>query len=312
MMSVALYLDESLSNYGFPDHPFGTYRYGVFRDEALKRGLLEKCLLKTGRFASRDELLVFHEPEYIDFVKDLSDKGYGVLDSGDTPAYSGVYEASSYVVGTTLEAVQRLQGRETEAAFIPIAGLHHAYPDRASGFCVFNDIGIATKALLQENPQMTIAYIDIDVHHGDGVYYGFENDPRIVFYDIHQHPLFPGTGWAEECGKEKAYGVKHNYTLSPGAGDEDFFSLWETIEKDLTKQRFDFIVLEAGADGLKGDPLANLNYTPSIHFRVAKRLMDIARKNKCPLLALGGGGYHPRNIAQAWCATVEGLLASTD
>lgn len=312
MTSTALYLDDNLAHYGFPDHPFGTYRYGAFREEAIKRGLPEKCVLKTGRSATGDELLLFHTPDHVTLVEELSKKGYGFLDSGDTPAYSGVYEASCYVVGTTLEAVQRLQRRETEAAFIPIAGLHHAYPDRAGGFCVFNDIGIAIKSLLQENPRMTIAYVDIDVHHGDGVYYGFEEDSHLVFYDIHQHPLFPGTGRTGECGQGRAVGFKHNYTLSPGAGDEDFFALWKTIEKYLNKQKFDFIILEAGADGLKGDPLANLNYTPDVHFRVAKSLMGIARKNKCPLLALGGGGYNPQNIGQAWCATVEGLLASTD
>ena len=277
------------------------------------RGLDAGIQVAESTQATRAEIQSFHDPTYIDRVIQQSIDGTGYLDYGDTPAFPGVYEAAALVVGSTLDAVQRLMEGRTDRAFVPIAGLHHARRDSAGGFCVFNDCGVAIELLRSHFDVRRVAYVDIDAHHGDGVFYAFEEDPDIVIGDIHEDGrfLYPGTGHAHETGVGQAEGTKVNISLAPGAGDEDFFAAWERIESHIDDARPEFIILQCGADGLAGDPLAHLEFTPAVHHLAASRLCAVADRH-CDgrLLALGGGGYSPRGIADGWCAVIEGLLES--
>jgi acetoin utilization deacetylase AcuC-like enzyme len=147
---------------------------------------------------SEEEALMFHTRFYLDFVKSASEVGTGYLDYGDTPCFKGVYEASLYPVGSTLNGLKLILKGEFDHFFNPVGGLHHARRDRAGGFCVFNDAAVAASWLL-ENGTSRLAYVDIDAHHGDGVFYSFESEPRVIIGDIHEdgrgnqaeHP--PGT-----------------------------------------------------------------------------------------------------------------------
>src|SRR6202044_3147635 len=161
------------------------------------------------REATYEELLAFHTPRYVDFVRERSATGQGFLDAGDTPAFRGVYEAAAYVVGATLNAMDAIMDGRCRRAFVPIAGLHHAARDRAAGFCVFNDCGVAIEQLKNAGLKH-IAYVDIDAHHGDGVFYAFEHDAAVIFADLHEDGryLYPGTGAAEETGRGAAVGTK--------------------------------------------------------------------------------------------------------
>ena len=134
--------------------------------------------------------------------RERSVTGEGYLDAGDTPAWRGVYEAAADVVGATLLAAEQIMAGKARRAFIPIAGLHHAARGSAAGFCVFNDCGVAVEMLRRNHGLKRIAYVDIDAHHGDGMYYGFESDPDLIFADIHEDGryLYPGTGSAAETG----------------------------------------------------------------------------------------------------------------
>ena len=166
---------------------------------------------------------------------ELSQRGSGLLDAGDTPAFPGVYEAAANVVGGTLEALAAIVTGPVRRAFIPIGGLHHATRDSAAGFCVFNDCGVAIEAARRNYGIRRVAYVDIDAHHGDGVFYAFEQDPDVLFADLHEDGryLYPGTGSRSETGRGPAIGTKLNIPLPPGAGDDVFLTAWQEVERYL-------------------------------------------------------------------------------
>ena len=156
-----------------------------------------------------------------------------------------------------------------------------------------------------------VAYIDIDAHHGDGVFYAFEEDPDVSFADIHEDGrfLFPGTGAAHETGRGRAAGTKLNIPLPPSAGDEAFWPAWERVEAYLEARRPEFIIVQCGADSLEGDPITHLRYSEEAHAHAAARLASIAdRLCEGRLLGVGGGGYNRRNIARAWARVVRSFV----
>ena len=308
---VHVYKGEEIARYGFGDpHPFGLDRHDVFHDE-LTAAALDGIEYVHPRRATVDELALFHTPEYIDRVSRLSEAGEGWLDEGDTPAVKGIFEAASDVVGSVLSAADQIMHGDIRRAFVPIAGLHHAMRDRAGGFCVFNDCAIAVEYLRKHYGLTRIAYVDIDAHHGDGVFYGFEDDPDALFADIHEDGrfLYPGTGAAEETGIGRAKGTKLNIPMPPGADDTDFESAWRRVEDYLNDAQPEFILLQAGADSLEGDPITHLSYTENAHAEAAAALCRIADAH-CDgrIIGTGGGGYNRRNLARAWTRVVQAFV----
>jgi acetoin utilization protein AcuC len=309
---VAVYYGQELAAYGFGHgHPFGTDRLDAFWMGALGAGLQERVRIASPVRADRGDLELFHTPEYVDLVRDRSRTGTGFLDRGDTPAYEGVYESAADVVGSTLDAVSAMVKGDVRRAFVPIAGLHHARRSSAGGFCVFNDCGVAIEALRARHGVRRIAYVDIDAHHGDGVMYGFEDDPEVFIADVHEDGrfLYPGTGWAHETGVGDAEGTKLNIPLPPGSGDDVFLAAWSRMEEHIDAARPEFVILQCGADCLAEDPLTHLQFSSVAHRHAATRLCGLADRH-CDgrILATGGGGYNHRNIADAWCEVVEAFL----
>jgi len=311
---TALVHGELIAGYGFGEgHPFGTDRHRVFIEELEKEGLLRAVQSLAPRPATRQELEWFHVPAYVDLVEERSRTGEGYLDAGDTPAWKGVYEAAAGVVGAALVAMEAIMSGQARRGFVPIAGLHHASRGHAAGFCVFNDCGVVVEALKRRHGLARVAYVDIDAHHGDGVFYSFEDDPALVFADIHEDGrfLYPGTGGAAETGKGSARGAKLNLPLMPGAGDDEFFEAWALVEAHLEQHEPQFIILQCGADSLEGDPITHLRFTEEAHAHAARRLIDIASRHAAGrVLALGGGGYNRRNIARAWTRVVGEFVAA--
>ncbi len=173
---------EESELYSFPyPHPMNRSRIELFGEWLRSAEGFE--VFKPVR-AARDGLLLFHTPEYVDFVRDSSLLGEGFLDYADTPSFKGVYEASLYPVGDTLNGLELVLDGKLDHFFNPVGGLHHAREGNAGGFCVFNDAAIAMRRALSSPGFKTVAYVDIDAHHGDGVFYGFESDPR----DHRGHP----------------------------------------------------------------------------------------------------------------------------
>jgi acetoin utilization protein AcuC len=309
--STILIAGEDLASYGFPNgHPFGTDRYGAFMTEVARSERFADLEQKPPRLATRAELEWFHTPAYIDRVIELSRRGSGLLDAGDTPAFPGVFEAASFVVGGTLEALAAIVAGPTRRAFIPIGGLHHAGRDHAAGFCVFNDCGVAIEAARRLYDIRRVAYVDIDAHHGDGVFYAFERDAAVPFADLHEDGrfLYPGTGARSETGRGDAVGTKLNVPMPPGADDDAFLAAWEEVEGFIDAAKPELILMQCGADSIAGDPITHLRYSPEAHAHAARRLAVLADKHAGGrLLAMGGGGYNRMNLARAWTRVCEEL-----
>jgi acetoin utilization protein AcuC len=313
---VVLVTSEGLSRYGFGDgHPFGPDRHEAFLRELRLSPAYAALRLVEPRTAQRAELESFHRRDYVDRVVQKSGEGRGYLDAGDTPAVKGIFEASSVVVGGTLQAVEEIVAGRARRAFIPIGGLHHAGRAHAAGFCVFNDCGVAIELLRRRHGLQRIAYVDIDAHHGDGVFYAFESDPDLLFADIHEdgRHLYPGTGHAEETGSGTAHGTKLNLPLPPGATDADFHRVWPRIEAYLRETKPEFILLQCGADSVRGDPITHLAFSEEAHAHAAARLCCIADElGHGRVLAMGGGGYNRQNLARAWTRVVEAFVAANE
>ncbi len=307
-----VYKGEELARYGFgDDHPFGPDRHDVFHAELIAAKLGQSIAYGQPCSASIDQLLLFHGVDYVDYVSKMSQEGMGYLDGGDTPVFPGIMQIASDVVGTTLAAVDAVMSGDALRAFVPIAGLHHAGRDHAAGFCVFNDCGVAVHYLREKYGLKRIAYVDIDAHHGDGVFYAFEDDPDLLFADVHEagRYLYPGTGATSETGKGSALGTKLNIPLPPGANDAHFHKVWPQIFNYIDCAAPEFIIMQCGADSLAGDPITHLEFTEDAHARAAADLCKLADRHcKGRIVGTGGGGYNRRNVARAWTRVVEAFV----
>jgi acetoin utilization protein AcuC len=319
MCSSAVIVGKELSTYSFGEkHPLNSKRLEAFWSTLVNLESMHTGKLKLLPPSLSDEDIVasFHGKNYIDFVKESSITGLGYLDSGDTPSFKGVFDASLYVVGSTILALETVINKTNGIvhAFNPIGGLHHARRNSAGGFCVFNDIGIAIMHARKNFNLKRILYVDIDAHHGDGVFYEFEDDPNLFIADIHEDGsfLYPGTGFESEVGLGEGRGTKLNLPLQPGATDNDFLSAFTKIEKFIESMKFELIIFQCGADGLSGDPLTHLKYSEKSHEYAANVLHRIAHdKTGGRIVGLGGGGYNTENLARAWSKVVQ-VFASDD
>lgn len=313
---VCVFNDPRLASYNFGEqHPFGPARFDAFNEAYVTQGLDQKAHNCEAVSATQDQIEWFHDHAYVENVKLASLAGSGYLDQGDTPAFQGVYEASALVAGTTLQAIHSIMNAQCRRAFTPIAGLHHARRNTAAGFCVFNDCGIAIEALRREYGIQRIAYVDIDAHHGDGVFYSFESDPDLFFADLHEDGrfLYPGTGAVTETGIDAAVGTKLNVPMPMGANDAAFDKVWGSVVSFIAKAKPEFILLQCGADSIQGDPITHMAYSSHAHARATTELCKLADEHcQGRLLAMGGGGYNLENIAAAWCAVVQAMIENTE
>ncbi|HEY7777563.1 MAG TPA: acetoin utilization protein AcuC [Nitrososphaeraceae archaeon] len=313
MCNSAVIVGKELSAYSFGEkHPLNSKRLEAFWSTLVNLESMRTGGLKVLQPTLSDEgtVALFHEKKYIDFVKASSITGSGYLDSGDTPSFKGVFDASLYVTGSTILALETVFNKTNaiDHAFNPIGGLHHARRNAAGGFCVFNDIGIAIMHARKNLNLKRILYVDIDAHHGDGVFYEFEDDTDLYIADIHEDGsfLYPGTGFESETGLGEARGTKLNLPLQPGATDSDFLSAFTRIENFVESLDFELIIFQCGADGLSGDPLTHLKYSEKSHEYAAQVLHRIAHdKTGGKIIGLGGGGYNTKNLAKAWNQVVE-------
>jgi acetoin utilization protein AcuC len=313
---VLIVFDQGPPAYAFPHpHPFSRSRVEVFRTLISEPSLAHKFQFQETVAASEREIESFHDKDYVDLVKKASKLGIGYLDKGDTPAYKGIYEASVTVAGSTLLALSKVVSGEFDHAFVPVGGLHHAARDRAGGFCVFNDAAIAICKARTDYGIRRILYVDIDAHHGDGVFYEFVDDPDLWIADVHEDGrfLYPGTGSAEETGEGAARGSKLNFPLPPSSGDSELLNCLPKIRDHGEKCKPELILLQCGADGLEGDPITHLRYSPKAHRMTTVLLHEMAHELcKGRIIALGGGGYDARNVGEAWLEVAKALASSLE
>jgi acetoin utilization protein AcuC len=303
--------DERLTSYDFgPQHPLAPIRVKLTMELAQAFGLLTQdgVTVATAPEASEAELTLVHDPAYIAVVKHAGALAAGKetravdaatllkhgLGTADDPVFAGMHEASALVVGATLAAARAMWSGSAQHGVSIAGGLHHAMRGNASGFCIYNDPAIAIAWLLEQGAER-VAYVDIDVHHGDGVQAAFWNDPRVLTISMHEHPatLFPGTGRPSETGGPDADGCAVNVALPAGTGDAGWLRALHAVVPPLLRQfQPQFLVSQHGCDTHWSDPLANLQVTVdgqrAAHALVHQLAHETAGGN---WLLTGGGGY---------------------
>jgi acetoin utilization protein AcuC len=263
----------------------------------------------VARDASNDELMLVHTERYIDAVTraghgeqgDWWQFGFG---PGDNPIFDLMHEASARVAGASLTAAEAVLSGRAEHAFNPAGGLHHAMPEQASGFCVYDDPAIAIAWLLAQGVGR-VAYVDVDVHHGDGPQAIFYRDPQVLTISLHQsgRTLFPGTGFIPEFGAGDATGTKVNVPLPPDTMDDAWLMAFQEIVPPLVRAwKPEVLVTQLGCDTHYTDPLAQIGLTTRAYMETARLLHDLAHEAAGGRwVATGGGGYQwARVVPRAW------------
>jgi len=250
-------------------HPMNSRRLDIPYQLFRSLNFLDDQIVKffTPEPASENDLIRFHTEKYIKMVKALSKAGDGYygrygLGTGDCPVFPEMHEVSQLIVGGALEGVKRIMAGEVDQVFSLMAGLHHAFAERAAGFCYYNDAVIAIKLLQEEYGLERILYIDTDVHHGDGVLGAFYDSKKVLGISIHESPqfLFPGTGLSDEIGEGEGVGYSINMPLFPGTWDEQYKEMFEQIIPCIWESyNPEFVIWQCGADGHFGDVLGHLN-----------------------------------------------------
>ena len=295
-----------------PAHPLTPRRFGP-GIELLTAMSPNVPVLLAPEPASDEVLAWVHDPAYIRTVRRRSESPAGPreagLGPGDTPAFPGMHDASAAVAGGSVRAIEAILAGETIHAFHPGGGLHHAMPDRASGFCVYDDPALAIARARRAG--LRVLYVDLDVHHGDGVQAMHWDDPGVLTFSIHEsgRTLFPGTGFIDEVGEGEGAGTAVNLPLEPGTGEDAWFSAIEDVLPGLAAAFGpDLVVSQHGADAHAWDPLANLRVTTTAMGRAARLVDAIAHRwAGGRWLATGGGGYDayrvvPRTWTLVWLA----------
>ena len=293
--------DESLIEYDFgPGHPMDPVRIALTFSLARGLGVLSapSVTMATPPPATDTELELVHDPDYIEAVRQagrwLSAAPQYGLGTSDDPVFSGMHEASALVTGATLAAARAVWSGECGHGASISGGLHHAMRRSASGFCVYNDPAVAIKWLLSAGASR-VAYVDVDVHHGDGVQAAFYDDPRVLTISLHEHPatLFPGTGLPGETGTGEGEGYAVNVALPAGTADAGWLRAFDAVVPPLLRAfKPEILVTQHGCDSHRLDPLANLQLTVDAQRQAAAWLHDLAHE-LCDgrWVLTGGGGY---------------------
>jgi acetoin utilization protein AcuC len=306
-------------SYG-PNHPLKVERLQITMDLIEAYGLFDnpETPWVEAREADEQDVRLVHTSEYLEVLRQANtgqtpvQSGQFGLGSGDNPVFSGLYDWSLLVTGATLECIRQVRYENCRIAFNIAGGLHHALPNRASGFCYLNDPAIGIARMVQEG--LRVVYLDLDVHHGDGVEAVFYDTDQVLTISIHQHghTLFPGTGFPEEMGQGAGRGFAVNVPLAPGTDDDLYFWVFkETVPALVRAFDPDVLVTQLGVDTFTTDPLASLNLTNEGFCKLIREIKSWGFQ----WVALGGGGYNVMNVVRAWTsawAIIKGAELSND
>ncbi|GAB2554047.1 acetoin utilization protein AcuC [Gracilibacillus alcaliphilus] len=311
--NTAFIYTEDFLQYSFHEqHPFNQLRLLLTKELLESEQALTAEDIVLPKSYSEDLLLTIHAKEYIDIVKrasaehPVSFESFGI-GTTDTPSFPEMYDASFRTVTGSVTAAELVMSTQVNHALNIAGGLHHGFPDRASGFCIFNDIAIAIQ-YIREHYQAKVLYIDIDAHHGDGVQHCFYDDPNVCTVSIHEtgRYLYPGTGKTGERGVKEGFGFAFNFPIDAFTEDDSFLETFSSIEEIAAYFKPDVIVSQHGADAHYLDPLTHLHCSLATFEEVPKRIHKLAHQYcQGKWVALGGGGYDiwrvvPRAWSQLW------------
>ncbi|WP_424765898.1 acetoin utilization protein AcuC [Paenibacillus sp. sgz302251] len=331
MASDAIFIHHSDSNgYNFgEDHPFNPLRQELTIDLLKATGALsDEEIMAPPSYSEGDLLALVHRTDYLSAVRRLSEGEYSSENESiiqqygfhteDTPSFPGIHHAAWTIVKGSVAAADAVMTGRVAHAYHLAGGLHHAFPDHASGFCVYNDAAVAIKHIRQAY-SAKVLYIDTDVHHGDGVQWIFYDDPEVCTYSIHETGkfLFPGTGFVNEKGLDKGFGACYNVPLEPYTEDDSWLESFNiTLRKVIESYKPDVIISQHGCDAHAYDPLSHMHCSMRIYAEIPAIIHELAHTyTNGRWIALGGGGYDiyrvvPRAWSLVWLTMINNPIAA--
>lgn len=304
--NVVFIHSPDIEQYQYPDaSPFKTVRAGLTRKKLYTMGLLSGGTIREVQpvMATRGDMQQFHTPRYLAALETAAQGNLDIeaftmgIGTADCPVFKGMFEYASWAAGASLTGARMIRDGAARIAFNPSGGYHHAHAESAGGFCYINDIVLAAQVLARTFKR--VLFLDLDVHHCDGVQAAFYNRCDVMTISMHEtgRTLFPGTGFEEEIGMGAGLGYSVNIPLPPGTYDDAYYQAFEEVSMPLMRAYDpEVIILELGMDALAGDPLAHLNLTNNVYMPILRQILSLAK----PVLATGGGGYHVENTVRGW------------
>ncbi|KAI5170731.1 histone deacetylase 1/2 [Nematocida sp. LUAm3] len=305
MRKISYFYDQEIGNYKYASgHPMKPHRIRMTHSLLVNYAIFKRMNLYQPVPATFEDLTRFHSDDYIDFLRTITKENaetrekelskYNMIE--DCPVFEGLYDYCRSTSGASIQGALHINEEECDIAINWSGGLHHAKRREASGFCYVNDIVLGILELLRYNER--VMYIDIDVHHGDGVEEAFYCSDRVMTISFHMHgEFFPGTGAVSDIGIDKGRGYSINVPLNSGIDDVTYLSIFKPIIGDsVEKFRPNVIVLQCGADSLAGDRIGCFNLTHKGH----ASCVEFVKKLGLPVLVLGGGGYTISNVSRVW------------
>ena len=312
-MTTALYYDDLFLRHDTGQHPENARRLSCTVDHLRETGLWDRCLRPEAHDADADSVALVHERAYVDAVLQMAEQGGGSLDA-DTRVSPDSGRAALRAAGAALDACDKVLAGEARSALCLVRPPgHHARPSAGMGFCLFNNVAIAAKHLVQQRQLSRVAIVDWDAHHGNGTQEAFWTDPRVLYVSLHLWPFYPGTGGHGESGEGKGAGTTVNIPLSYGVTSEEFLERFDQTACPLVAAfEPEFILISAGFDSHAGDPLAGAGLEIEDYRRLTDALTAIAAE-RCNgrVVSVLEGGYDLTTLPRCVAAHLEGLLAAT-
>ncbi len=313
-MTAGLVYDPIYLEHDTGDHVENSGRLVAVMSHLKETGIRERLISLPARPATVEELEMIHAPEYVSYVKSKAEKGGGWLDP-DTVMSARSYEAAIYAAGGLMVAAEAVTKREVDSAFALVRPPgHHAIPDRAMGFCIFNNVAIAAAFALRMFNLNRVLIVDFDVHHGNGTQDAFYADPRVLYFSTHQSPFYPGTGQIDETGTGQGEGTTVNFPMAAGWGDEECLRAFNEVLVPVARRfRPELILVSAGFDPHWADQLAMMRVTVTGFAQMATILKELAFE-LCHgrLVFTLEGGYNLRVVASSAKAIFDVLLGNSE
>ena len=311
MNNVILIYSDNFKKLDFGyGHPMRGDRYGKALEEFKKLNLLDNLTVKKPEIISEEIIKLFHTPDYIKNVQEVSNTGKGSFGE-EVPAFKGIYDIALLSVSASVTAANYIIDNDFKVGINICGGWHHAFENKGRGFCIFNDVAITANYLLKRKNIKRIMIIDYDAHHGDGTQRAFYNNSKVYTISFHQDPdtLYPfRSGYENEIGEGEGKGFNKNFRLPTLCEDREFISKFNLVPELIKDFAPEILILQMGVDGSKECSISSMQLTKDAYDYASKVLMDLRKKHKFKILSLGGGGFVHPMLGQNWGVQIQNFI----